>query len=49
MHHWFLVDSKTNKIKTQSKTRQTTQISSNMNVFYELFNSMPELKQFQTK
>ena len=46
--HWFRLDSN-HKIKTSSKTKTTNSIVSNLNTFYDLFNSMPELKQFQTK
>ena len=46
--HWFRVDSN-HKIKSNSKTKPSSSVTSNMNVFYDLFNSMPELRQFQTK
>lgn len=46
--HWYRLDSN-HKIKSSSKTKLTNSIASNANVFYDLFNSMPELKQFQTR
>jgi hypothetical protein len=46
--HWYRLDSN-HKIKTSSKTKITNSIVSNLNTFYDLFNTMPELKQFQTR
>jgi hypothetical protein len=46
--HWFRLDLN-HKIKSNSKTKPSSSVTSNMNVFYDLFNSMPELRQFQTK